>query len=66
MVTKGSGDKPLENIIIMENKKPKMYDPEEFEIIRQIYFPKKSESTNDQENYERQDIRKRNLNNNSR
>ena len=50
----------------MEKKKPKMFDKEEFEIIRQIYFPKKIEPVDEQEYYERKDARQKNLINNSR
>ena len=51
----------------MKNKRPTLSDPEEYAIIKQIYFPKDNrEEADDQERYERQEARQRNFNNNSR
>ncbi len=49
------------------NKRPRLDSPEEYALIKQIYFNKdKKENPDQEEMYERQDSRIRNLNNNSR
>lgn len=53
----------------MENKRPKLSDPEEFAIIKSIYFDKDlqfKEKNDPLENLERQESRQRNLNKSSR
>lgn len=44
----------------MEKQKPKMSDPEEFAIIRQIYFPQRREETDEREWRDRQESKNKN------
>lgn len=53
----------------MENKKPKLSDPQEYAIIKSIYFDKdlrQSEDIDMIERLDRQESKHKNLNNNSR
>jgi len=53
----------------MENKRPTLNDPQEFALIKSIYFIKdgeKNEHTDPIENLERQESKYRNTNKNSR
>jgi len=50
----------------MQNKRPKLTDPEEFALIKSIYFKDNRKELEDDERYSRQESRNRNLNNNAR
>jgi hypothetical protein len=53
----------------MENKKPTLADPQEYALIKSIYFDKDLRQTEDidqLERLERQESKHKNLNNNSR
>lgn len=52
----------------METKRPRLDDPEEYKIIKQIYFKDNfnSEDIDPIEQLERMESRQRNINNNSR